>query len=298
MTAEFPLTLRGRAFSQEEISQIRQLIAACPELHRAALSRRVCELLGWHQPNGRPKDRACRDVLLRLHRAGLIQLPPPRRPWRPRPIKHIPFTFWTEPQPPTQPAPRSVGPQDFEIATGPQPRRAGREALWNEFIHRYHYLGYRTVVGPQIKYLVHHGDQVIACMAFGGAAWAVGPRDVWIGWTPAHKQARLPQVVNQVRFLILPWVQSKNLASRLLSLAAHRVVEDWPAFYGIRPLLLETFVLKDRFEGTCYRAANWIPLGFTQGRGKVDRHHHNPFPTKQVYVYPLHPRARDLLATP
>ena len=168
---------------------------------------------------------------------------------------------------------------------------------WNELIQRYHYLGYKPLPGAQMRYLVFSGPHLLAALGSGAAAWKVAPRDPFIGWTDPQRRHNLHQVVNNARFLILPWVTARNLASRILATAAKRLGHDWQSRYGYRPVLLETFVQCDRFPGTCYRAANWIHVGQTQGRGKLDRHHQHPLPMKHVYLYPLHKNFRSCLCT-
>jgi hypothetical protein len=286
---ESGLKIRGRTFSQDDIAKIRDVVERHPLDHRKGLSRKVCEVLGWHQENGRLKDRSCRDVLSRLERAGLIRLPPPRR--TPAPRRPIALTARTEPRPPFAIGPREVMIDHFRIVSG------SREdcAVWNEFIERYHYLKFGVVVGPHVKYLVEARGEPIACLAFGGAAWKVEPRDRWIGWTTEERERNLRYVVNNTRFLVLPWVQVKNLASRLLALAAKRLPEDWQRLYGYRPTLLETFVHSDRHKGVCYKAANWIFVGETKGRGKMDRYALAKLPRKAMFVYPLTPNACAIL---
>jgi hypothetical protein len=160
-------------------------------------------------------------------------------------------------------------------------------ALWNEYIDRYHYLGYKPLPGAQLRYFATAGDQVVALLGFGAAAWMTAPRDAWIGWSAAQRERHLSGVVNNARFLILPWVRVKSLGSKLLAMAARRLPSDWEDRYGYRPVLLETFVESGRFAGTCYRAANWRWLGQTQGRGKLGDHRLGQVPIKDVWVYPL-----------
>jgi hypothetical protein len=167
-----------------------------------------------------------------------------------------------------------------------------RSTLWNEYIDRYHYLGYTPLVGAQLRYLAYAEDRLLALFGYGASAWRLAPRDRWIGWSDAQRQAGLQRVVGQVRFLILPWIRCPNLASKLLSLSAAQLPADWERRYGIRPWLLESFVDTSRFEGICYRAANWIDVGQTQGRGKKDRHNRGGLPRKQVYLYPLYQDCR------
>jgi hypothetical protein len=283
------LKIRGRTFSQADIQKIRDVVEGHPFDPRSALSMNVCEVLGWYQENGRLKDRSCRDVLSRLEDAGLIRLPPPRRsPSRRRPI---PLTPRTEPRLPFSIGPKEVTLDDFRVISG---RKDGGR-LWNEFVERYHYLKFGVVVGPHVKYLVEVRGEPVACLAFGGAAWKVEPRDRWIGWTADERERNLRYVVNNTRFLVLPWVQVKNLASRLLALAARRLPVDWQRLYGYRPSLLETFVHTDRHKGVCYKAANWIFVGETKGRGRMDRHFEAKLPRKAMFVYPLTPDARATL---
>ena len=174
-----------------------------------------------------------------------------------------------------------------------------REALlWREYVDRYHYLGYTPLPGAQLRYLVTSGRQVLALLGFGASAWKAAPRDRFIGWSVAQREARLQLVVNNARFLILPWVQVRNLASTVLARSSRRLPDDWQARYGYRPLLLETFVQSDRFAGTSYRAANWTHVGQTQGRGKLDVHRTHALPRKDIWLYPLRRDFRRRLCAP
>jgi hypothetical protein len=288
-----PVTIRGRTFSQEELLRIRAIVESACGQHRRGLSFKICEELNWRQANGRLKDRSCRDVLLKLHELGFLRLPPRRqKPTHRRPIQ---ITAATDPRPaPAAFGPRDIGEDCFQIV------RAGcssDDRLWNEYAERYHYLRYGVPVGPHIKYFVHIHDQPIALLAFGGAAWKTAPRDRWIGWSQSQRQANLHLVVNNTRFLILPWIRMDNLASRILALATKRLPEDWNVRYAYRPLLLETFVHTERHVGTCYRAANWICAGTTQGRGKTDRHKTFSLPKKLVFLHPLVKNVQRLLTT-
>ena len=171
----------------------------------------------------------------------------------------------------------------FRIVTG----SGSGSRDWIDLMNRYHYLGYGRIAGASLRYFVEAGGQVLALLGFGAAAWKTAPRDEYIGWTHEQRERNLHLIVNNVRFLILPWIRSRNLASRILSLAARRIGDDWEKYYSYRPVLLETFVEKERFEGTCYKAANWLYLGETKGRGKLDVHHKCALPVKTVWVYPL-----------
>ena len=282
----------GRDFSADEIEQVRRLVASNPKQNRAQLSRLVCDELRWHRPDGRRKDMSCRVAMLRMQRDGLIVLPPPERGngnghRRPR------LTAASAPREPITLSAQTLGSLRLQQVDTPQ-----NSGLWNELIERYHYLGYQPLPGAQIRYLVFGGSHLLAALGFGAAAWKVAPRDRFIGWTAEQRKANLGQIVNNARFLILPWVTGRNLASRILAAAARRVVEDWACRYGHRPVLLETFVERDRFRGTCYRAANWIHVGQTQGRGKLDRHHRRRLPVKDIYLHPLRKGFRRKLLAP
>jgi hypothetical protein len=287
-----PVMLRGRTFTHGELLQIRAVVEEAPDAHRFALSKKVCEVLNWRQANGRLKDRSCRDVLLKLEAAGIIVLPHRRRP--PTRRQPITITAKTDPKPDATFSPRDITARDFTIVTGSG--RLADEKLWNEYVERYHYLGYGVPVGPHIKYFVRFHQEPVACIAFAGAAWKVAPRDSWIGWTAEQRQCNLRWIVNNTRFLILPWIRIGNLASRLLSLALKRLPDDWMRLYAYCPLLVETFVHADRHAGTCYRAANWLCVGTTQGRGKNDRKNIAGLPKKLVFLREVAAGARDILA--
>jgi hypothetical protein len=167
--------------------------------------------------------------------------------------------------------------------------------LWNEYIQRYHYLGHKPLPGAQMRYILFSQEQPIALLGFGAAAWQTAPRDRYIGWSHEQRKRNLPLIVNNARFLILPWVQSKNLASMLLAKVARVLPGHWQEIYGYRPVLLETFVEKPRFQGTCYKAANWAPLGQTKGRGKLGPAGKHSVPIKDLWVYPLDRRFREVL---
>ncbi len=279
----------GRVFTDDEMEWIRQLIASS-DLHRLALSRAVCDELGWLRPDGRLKDMSCRVAMLRMHRDGLIALPPPQRSngngkARPR------ITSASDPQQPVSLPAGALG----DLCLRPVEGR-DESALWNELIERYHYLGHKPLPGTQLRYLVFAGSRLLAALGFGAAAWALAPRDRFIGWTAEQRKRNLHLVVNNARFLIVPWVTSRNLASCILAKSARRLPDDWDARYGYRPVLLETFVDRQRFAGTCYLAANWTHVGVTQGRGKLERRCLHPLPVKHILLRPLHRRFRQELS--
>lgn len=282
----------GRLFSAEEMDLIRRLITSDPTKTRAQLSRDVCDRLGWQKPDGQRKDMSCRVAMLRMERDGLLKLPPPRKGngnghRRPR------LTSASDPQ---EPLTAPVGRLDelvFRCVETPKD-----SSLWNELIERHHYLGYHPLPGAQIRYLVSSGDHLLAAVGFGASAWKVAPRDRFIGWTLEQRRDHLQRVVNNARFLILPWIQSPNLASHLLARLAKRLPRDWQRRYGYAPLLLETFVEHERFRGTCYRAANWVHVGKTQGRGKLDRYNRYAVPVKDIFLFPLCRDFRQRLCAP
>lgn len=283
----------GRIFTSQEIDWVRNLIAGNPQLNRLALSRVVCQQLQWLRPNGQLKDMSCRVAMLRMHHDGLIGLPAPQskngngRQWRRE------FSADSDPQTPISDPAGQLGQLTIRPINTLEDSR-----LWNELIQRYHYLGHKPLPGAQIKYLVFsaRGD-LLAALGFAAAAWKVAPRDQFIQWNPAQRARNLHLVINNARFLILPWVTSKNLASRILSLAAKQLPSHWQTRYNYQPVLLETFVQKDKFKGTCYRAANWILLGQTQGRGKLDRFKEYLLPIKDVFIYPLIKNFRPILCS-
>ena len=269
----------GRNFTEEELVLIRTLITEDPKRTRADLSRLACQAMHWLKPDGGLKQMSCRVAMLRMQEDGLIQLPPPRCP---RPQTNIRIGAETAPSDQI----------DLPVHALPdlQLRLVGTQTdsrLWNQYIHRYHYLGFKTLPGAQLRYWVTAGDRLVALLGFGAAAWQCAPRDQFIGWTHQQRQKNLHLVVNNARFLILPWIRSDNLASKVLGLASRQLPEDWQHRYGFRPLLLETFVEKDRFTGTCYRAANWHHVGQTTGRGKLGPFGKQSVPIKDVWLYPL-----------
>ena len=278
----------GRDFSGQEIGRLRDLIGEDPTRSRAQLSRLACQLLGWFKPDGGLKEMSCRVAMLRMHRQGLLQLPPPRN--RKGGSGRIEHTFWSAPQPLlSRPVHELPGVHLEPVLSRPD------SALWNEYIDRYHYLGYKPLPGAQLRYFACSQERILALLGFGAAAWKTAPRDRFIGWRPSERERNLQLIVNNARFLILPWVESKNLASKLLAMAARQLPEDWHDRYAYRPVLLETFVDTGRFTGACYKAANWIHVGQTQGRGKLDRHHQSNLPIKSIWLYPLTKHFRSLL---
>jgi len=277
----------GRQFTDQEIDWIRDLIATTKGINRARLSASFCEQFGWRKPDGGLKDMSCRVAFLKMHRAGLITLPPTQKPFN-RARKHTERSLFTQPKPPVEKKAGAFNLQ-CEVIEG------GAGKLWNEFIDRYHYLGYTPLAGAQLRYFIKEADEILALLSFSAAAWNTAPRDRFIGWDKDKRKKNLHLVVNNSRFLLLPWVRSKNLASRILALVCSKLPEDWHHRYGYRPVLAETFVEKERFSGTCYKAANWIYVGETQGRGKMDRYNTFSQPVKTIWLYPLTQRYTERL---
>lgn len=279
----------GRIFTEEELETIRRIISSREDMTRQEISFKVCEELDWHCPSGRLKDMSCRVALLRMQEDGLIELPAPRTKNNNRRIRPR-ITSRSDPAFPV------VTPAGQLPDLTLDPVLSSKESsLWNEFIERYHYLGYRPLPGAQQRYIARSGYNIVAVLGFGASAWKVECRDRLIGWSPKQREQGLHLIINNARFLILPWVESKNLGSMLLAKAARRIRGDWLEKYGYQPVLLETFVEQGRFSGTCYRAANWMHIGQTKGRGKLDRHWKYPLPIKDVFIYPLVKNFRQVL---
>ena len=265
---------------------------ALPEEHRFELSKRICKELGWIQPNGRLKDRSCRDVLARLDEIGFIRLPRPRRPAvRRRPVE---ITERSAPRPLAAFGPRDIEAASFRIVSGTG--NLDQERLWNEYVERYHYLGYGVPVGPHIKYFVTLAGEPIACLCFAGAAWRVEARDRWIGWNCQERERNLCYILNNTRFVIFPWVNVRNLASRLLALAAKRIAADWQRLYAYQPLLLESFVDSERYTGACYRAANWILVGLYERPRQTGSRVQGPFVQEGCPALPTDKRCNKIPA--
>lgn len=292
-----PFSFSGRTFSIEELQLIQAISADCAALGRTEIARTLCELLQWRRPTGRLKHHECRLLLEQLQARGIVTLPPVRLLGRRGP-REVPLTAQSAPQPELSGSVGQLLPLMLELVPAAP---GGSSQLWRELLARYHYLGYRVPVGASLRYLVRSPrapGQVLACLLWTSPAWKIAARDRWIGWSEDQRRQNLPYLVNNARFLILPWVHIRGLASAILARCARQLPEDWAARYGVRPLLLETLVDPARFRGTCYRAANWLPLGRTKGRGRMDRSHqaHGRAP-KELYVYPLCRKVQQRLCT-
>lgn len=294
MAESASIGFKGRRFSSSELRLIQEVVVCCGGLSRQELANTTCELLGWRRPNGGLKTWECKELLAQLESAGLIELPA-LRARRPRGSRTaVPRTQRGEFQDRIRGTLRDVAPVELMRVTTEEDRR-----LWRELVDRYHYLGHRVAFGAQLRYLIKIARPepvVVGCLQLSSPAWRIAVRDRWIGWTEAQRRRSLQQVVNNSRFLLLPWVEVPHLASSVLARMAREFPADWERAYGVRPLLLETMVEVGRHRGTCYRAANWVELGTTQGRGRMDRENRRQGACpKRVLVYPLSGRARECL---
>lgn len=296
MQSEF--RYRGRNYGTAEIESIRQLIAAHPGLSRRRLSAQLCQAWNWVQPNGQPRAMVARSLMLALHRAGHIELPakrvsPPNNATaHRRPGVGVP-ELPLEAAPLLECSLGELGPLEIRPV-----RRTAEEGLFERRLQSHHYLGYTRPVGEHLKYLVYGGGQPVACWAWSSAPRHLGPRDRFIGWSAAQRRANLHLLAYNTRYLILPWVRVRHLASQVLAAVARVLSADWQRLYHHPIYLLETFIEPERFRGTCYRAANWTYLGLTTGRGKDDQTKRPNRSLKQLWVYPLRADFRRRLGAP
>lgn len=281
-----------KEFSEEIIEKISSMITVNPDISRRDLSLSVCDWLDWKSPNGRFQEMSCRVALLKLEKRGIIKLPQPHS-WgsdritgksQPQPIWEIKSVCCNL---------KELGRVDL-VRIGSSDSQESK--LWKALMETYHYLGSGPLCGAQMRYLIQSEQYGwLGGLAFSAAAWRLEARDRWIGWSEEARKEHLSRIICNSRFLILPQVQVPNLASHVLSLATKRIVKDWPERYGLAPLLVETFVERERFDGICYRAANWQNVGMTQGRGRQDRERNGALPLKDIYLYPLCSDARAAL---
>src|SRR2546427_4769632 len=281
---------RGRVVTADDVTSIRQLVAGNPGRSRRRLSAKLCEAWQWKQANGALRDMVCRGLLLMLHRAGEIELPPIR-------FQALnPFVLRPTPAPMLiDTAPIAVALKELQPVELQQVRRTGDEPLFNSLMEQHHYLKYEQPVGEQLKYLVWGQGRPIACLAWSSAPRHLGSRDRYLGWSAEARRRNIRFLAYNTRFLILPWVTVEHLASHILARMAKRLSEDWERLYQHPIYFVETFVDPTRFRGTCYRAANWIRLGETTGRGKDDHTNRPNRSIKEVLGYPLTQRFRELL---
>lgn len=284
--------IQGRNLNESDLDEVRCLIQTHPNWSRNHISVELAKTWNWRSGTGQLKDMAARSLLLKLEQRGMLALPPRRQKASRRlllsaatPDNEPPPLVINEPLADLQPLRLEV------VKTGSRDH-----ALFSRYLARHHYLSFRGAVGENIAYLVRdrHGRD-LACMLFGAAAWKTKPRDSWIGWDDATRERRLSLLANNSRFLILPWVRVPHLASHLLGRVTRRLSADWQTRYAHPVHLVETFVERGRFRGTCYRAANWTCVGQTQGRTRQDRNRDISVPVKDIYLYALTPRFREKL---
>lgn len=283
------LIIRGKSVGQKELEEIKALVQEHWQQGRTFISKQICRFWNWRQPNGWLKDRACRDLLLVLEKKGLITLPASKQ--KRKQVKKRPQQqgYLID----TSPCEGSVS--DYSSLTFSMIRKTSKEGLWNHLVASYHYLGNPLIVGSHLKYLAYLDGQVVACLGWGSAAWKVQARDSFIGWNQETRKRNLHLVANNVRFLILPWVKVPHLASKILAANVKLLVKDWLDFYHVPLVLLETFVESAKFNGTCYKAANWQHVGNTAGSAKSGANYHYHGSTKAVFLYPVHKKFRELL---
>lgn len=284
------MVIQGRTVTADDLLLIRRLIKENPSWHRKRLSIELCQFWKWRAANGQLKDMSCRSLLLKLARGGHLTLPPPLRSAhnsrRHHNIKLVPHQ-----QSPIIAELQTLRPIDITSV-----EHGAQNELFKTFLSLYHYLGYSGTVGENIKYLAFdRHDNPLACLLFGAAAWKIAPRDTFIGWDAERRKRKLQLLTNNMRFLILPWICVPHLASHLLGQIARRIGADWVQKYGHPIYLLETFVERERFYGTCYQAANWRYVGQTRGRTRNDRYNSIQVPIKDVYLYLLTPDFREVL---
>ena len=285
------LSFRGREIRSAEVEFLRRLIAENPGLSRYRLSVQVCAAWNWVQPNGHPRDMVCRSLMLRLHRAGLIQLPEPKRKLINNAILHrrvreVPAVDQT----PINGTLAALGALEIR-----QVRRTEGEALFGQLLQLHHYLGYSRPVGEHLKYLVFASGRPVACLGWSSAPLKLNLRDEFVGAPKEAFRHNLNQIAYNSRYLILPWVKVPQLASHLLARIARRISADWQDLYHHPVQLLESFVDTERFRGTCYRAANWKLLGRSVGRGTKSKHEDPETSIKELWVYPLRKDFRQRL---
>ena len=284
----------GQIVKNQQVDEIIEIIETFPKLSRTELANTVCELFSWKRPTGKLKSVECRQFLERLDEKGTIRLPVSRKQYANRGAVKVQRTGKADIQPTISVKLKELSPILLTRVDSQKQRQ-----LWYEYVDRYHYLGYQLPFGAQLRYFIKAGatNDILGCFQFSSPAWKMAPRDRWIGWTDEQRKFNLQKIINNSRFLIFPWVEVKNLASSVLALAVKTVPDDWQRCYGYRPVLMETLVDRKRFKGTCYKAANWIHMGKTTGRGRMDRaNKQQGASVKEIFVYPLTSRFRQELA--
>ena len=294
MQLESSETFCGQVVSKDQLIEIVEIIDTFSKLSRGELANTICELFSWKRPTGKLKTIECRQFLERLDAKGIIRLPLRRKHHRKPTKAAVLRTSQADAQ-----APISVKLSELSPISLSRVKTKEQRQLWYEYIDRYHYLGYQLPFGAQLRYLIKSGVSqalILGCLQFSSPAWKMALRDRWIGWSDEQRQRNLQKIISNSRFLIFPWVQVRNLASSVLALAVKTVPADWQSCYGYRPVLMETLVDKKRFKGTCYKAANWVHVGSTSGRGRMDRENKREgMAVKEIYVYPVSIRFRQEL---
>lgn len=285
--------LSGRAFTKAELEDVKYIVHQFSRFSRTELARTICEGLDWLAPNGKYKIHSCLKMMETLEARGDITLPPKRKEKAPRTATHFTESDELTAQAELTGAVSQYAPITLEAVCDRTNIR-----LWNSFIERYHILGYKRPFGAHQRYFIWSGTEPkhrLGCLLFSASAWALAARDDWIGWREEDRRERLHLIVNNTRFLLFPWIKVKNLASKALSLAARQVPADFRKRYGYVPVLLETFVDPAHYSGTSYRAANWVYVGRTAGRGRMDRYSEYLSSPKQIFLYPLTHNFRAVL---
>jgi len=283
------ISFTGRDFSEEDIELIRWTRKKYPQLSRRELAATYCEFLEWTTPAGKVKLPQCMALFKTLEDVGLVELPATSFHSKRNEKKSETMEFAIDTTPICGEV-TDLAPIHLEIA------RIGAELQrWRRYVDTYHLLGDKTVFGSRLSYFIKSRESILGCLQFSASSWALSSRDEWIGWTVQDRKQRLHLIVNNSRFLILPWIRVKNLASKVLSLAIRQIQADWLREYCYAPVLLETFVDTSQFAGTCYKASNWTFLGETQGRGRMDRKNEYGLSRKAIYMYPLQKDFKDCL---
>lgn len=280
----------GRWFTKEEIEDIKYIVQMFSHLSRRELALTICEGLSWVTPSGEYKINSALELMEKMEAEEEIILPEKRHT---RSIKQkVILGTKTEADSEIKGTVSDVAPLTLQVVRSKEDNR-----LWNEYVERYHYLGYKRPFGAYQRYFIWSTktNKRLGCILFAASAWALTERDAWIGWEEEDRSQRLHLIINNTRFLIFPWVKIKNLASKVLSLVAKQVPLDWKERYGFEPIMLETFVDVERYHGTIYKAANWVELGLTAGRGRMDRYNKKLSSPKQIYMYPLRTDFRAIL---
>jgi hypothetical protein len=283
-----PLVIRNRKIADHDLKFIQTVVHKHWDKGRTQISKILCTKWSWVQPSSRLKDMACREVLLTLHRKGLLDYPPPlQKNYNTK--RRVPKKISINENP------IKCHIKELDPVTIKMVRHTDLEPLYDSLIEQYHYLGYVQIVGNHLKYMAFAEDAPVACIGWGSAAWAVQAREEYIGWTKSVKNKNLHFIINNTRYLILPWVQVKCLASKVLALNIKKISADWIKVYNYPLYMLETFVEQSRFKGTCYQASNWIKVGETKGTSKKGHKHLKHGKIKDVYLYPLEKKYKRLL---